>query len=589
MFNQVSREHGASSPNCRGDLNFDYTAEQQRGMCWREKVICDKCVYKSKPFNLFEEIETGKRGRKAATANVGLHVALTQTSIGPNSVRRLCLGSNIPAPSRNAMYYSAAKVCKDIERINTADMKMRRNGLKKINKLRGRPENEINIQADGIYNNSLYSGVGKTPFQPATQCSYVIAENMTDKKQVISLANVNKLCSKHGFHSSESNQCNIVSGECTSTTPMEKSIGNEKKWAKQCLLDLKTDHLEPKYITTDPDSSAYRAAIDLHTDKKNETYPEFQIDTRHVGENQRKYIKRRPLVLNMMPGLTKCYRERLRNRFSTDLSMRCKAEFENLHQQVKGDCKSLKVRIGQAKQAVMLCYSGDHILCPLHSSVCDGTNSNNWIIKSPFLPDTFRIDISNPKHKQTLTECINYRLGSDILEKTKLNTNTQKVESVNQIIRRSLPKRLTFSRCFPGRAHSAIFSANNGPGESLVKLCEETGCPISTKCRVAAALLTEQVQSEKQKKRAKSVKRKLARKRKRQKLFEIYEKHQEEDGYQKGILLQQGRTVGQLRIKTKPAINYGNAYSVRLDRQAQQLHNTQGGACAIVHTPSLQQ
>ena len=182
MFNQVSREHGASSPNCRGDLNFDYTAEQQRGMCWREKVICDKCVYKSKAFNLFEEIETGKRGRKAATANVGLHVALTQTSNCPNSVRRLCLGSNIPAPSRNAMYYSAAKVCKDIERINMADMKMRRNGLKKNNKLRGRPENKKNIQADGIYNNSLYSGVGKTPFQPATQCSYVIAENITHNK-----------------------------------------------------------------------------------------------------------------------------------------------------------------------------------------------------------------------------------------------------------------------------------------------------------------------------------------------------------------------------------------------------------------------
>ena len=74
-----------------------------------------------------------------------------------------------------------------------------------------------------------------------------------------------------------------------------------------------------------------------------------------MGDNQSKYIKRRPLVLNMMPGLTKCYRERLRNRFSTDLSMRCKTEFENLHQQVKGDCKSLKVRIGQAKQAVMDC------------------------------------------------------------------------------------------------------------------------------------------------------------------------------------------------------------------------------------------
>lgn len=78
---------------------------------------------------------------------------------------------------------------------------------------------------------------------------------------------MNKLCSKHGFRSSESSQCNIVSGECTSTTPMEKTIRNEKEWAKKCLLDLKTDDLEVKYITTDPDSSAYRSAIDLHTEK----------------------------------------------------------------------------------------------------------------------------------------------------------------------------------------------------------------------------------------------------------------------------------------------------------------------------------
>ena len=126
MLNQVSREHADISPNCRGSLNFDYTAEEQRGLCWREKVICDKCAYRSQAFNLYTEIYTGKRGRKAATAYVGLHVALTQTSIGPNSVRRLCLGSNIPAPSRNAMYNTAIKVCENIGQINTADMRKRR-------------------------------------------------------------------------------------------------------------------------------------------------------------------------------------------------------------------------------------------------------------------------------------------------------------------------------------------------------------------------------------------------------------------------------------------------------------------------------
>ena len=82
-------------------------------------------------------------------------------------------------------------------------MKARRQGLKTINILRGRPVGEMSVQSDGIFNNPLYSGIGKTPFQPTTQCSYTMVENITPKKQVIALENVNKLCSKHGFHSVE--------------------------------------------------------------------------------------------------------------------------------------------------------------------------------------------------------------------------------------------------------------------------------------------------------------------------------------------------------------------------------------------------
>ena len=589
MFNKVFKEHKDFRPKCPGNLSFDFTTEQQRGLCWREKVVCDRCKYKSPGFNLYKEVDSGKRGRKAASANVGLNVALTQTPIGPNSIRRLCLGSNIPAPSRSSMYTSAGKLCKEIERINIIDMKSRRNVVKTVNKIRGMPENEITVQADGIYNNSLFSGVGKTPFQPATQCSYIVAENVTPKKQVIALENVNKLCSKHGFHSSEDGQCNIMSGSCTSTVPMEKTIGNEKEWAKNCFLDLKSDHLEPKFITTDPDSSAYRAATELFTNKVIETVPQYQIDTRHLGENQRKYIRRQAAVLKMMPGLTKSYRETMRNRFSTDMSMRCKAEFDNIHQQVNGAFLPLKVRISAAIPAIVKCYSGDHSLCSDYSSVCNGDKDNNWIVKSTFLPSTFQIDTCNPTHKQTIEDCINYRLGPQILEKTKLNTNTQKVESVNQTIRRSLPKRLTFPRCFPGRAHSAVFSVNNGPGESLVRLCEETGCPISKNSRVAAALLKEQSVSEKEKIRDKSQNKKTARKQRRLKLYQIYEKHQEEASYQKGLLLKQARRIRQIREHAKRRITYEHAYSVRMHRRALHRQNIQAGSCAIVHTPAFRQ
>ena len=91
-------------------------------------------------------------------------------------------------------------------------MKARRKSLKTINLLRGQPETDIAIQSDGMFSNPLYSGIGKTPFQPATQCSYSVVENVTRKKQVIAMENVSKLCSKHGYHSSTDEiQCDIKS------------------------------------------------------------------------------------------------------------------------------------------------------------------------------------------------------------------------------------------------------------------------------------------------------------------------------------------------------------------------------------------
>ena len=251
---------------------------------------------------MYKEVDREKREKKSASANVGLNIFMTKAPIGPTSIRRLCMGSNIPAPSRSSMYTSAGKVCKEIERMNYIDMKSQRNVVKTVNKIRGMPENDIIVQADGVYNNSWFSGVGKTLCQPDTQCSYIVAENVTPIKQVITPEN--KLCSKHVFHSSEDGQCNIMFDSCISTVPMENTIRNEKEWAKICFLDLKLGHLEPNYDTKVPDSNAYRAATDLYTNKVTKSFPQYQIDTRHLGENQIRYIKRRPAVLKMMPGLT---------------------------------------------------------------------------------------------------------------------------------------------------------------------------------------------------------------------------------------------------------------------------------------------
>ena len=76
---------------------------------------------------------------------------------------------------------------------NKKDMQMR---LRDLNTLRGKNPAAINIQSDGCYNNALYSGVGRTPFQPSNQAIYLFAENETDRNQIINLQTISKLCSR---------------------------------------------------------------------------------------------------------------------------------------------------------------------------------------------------------------------------------------------------------------------------------------------------------------------------------------------------------------------------------------------------------
>ena len=79
---------------------------------------------------------------------------------------------------------------------NKIDMQMRCQGLRHLYTLRGKNPTAINIHSDGCYNNALYSGVGKTPFQPSTQAIYLFAGNETDRNQIINLQTITKLCSK---------------------------------------------------------------------------------------------------------------------------------------------------------------------------------------------------------------------------------------------------------------------------------------------------------------------------------------------------------------------------------------------------------
>jgi hypothetical protein len=70
-----------------------------------------------------------------------------------------------------------------------------------------------------------------------------------------------------------------------------------------------------------------------------------------------------------------------------------------------------------------------------------------------------------------LRECIHLRLGPKALMKTRLNTNTQKNESVNRTLTKTNPKFGTWRRTLPGRIHGGVHMRNCGVRIVLFKLC----------------------------------------------------------------------------------------------------------------------
>ncbi len=537
MWNATFKEHARVTPGCVGFLYWDMNKEEIRGLGCREQMICTNCSYRSKYFTLYEEIVTKARGRKAAKVNVGLAVGLSKTPIAAAGYIRLCLSTNLPPPSARSIQNTSNKVLPEIEKISKNDMKRRRERLKSIQAADGKAKpNVINAQSDGLYNNNLYSGVGKTPFQPATQVIYSMAENVTPKHDIIGLVVHNKLCSK-GKHLKSSNDHQCLGKDCTATIPFQKNIGDEKTWAKEILEDLKSSNdIEVGHITTDPDSGAYQAAHELYDDGITETEPTHQLDTRHVSKNHRLYIKKHKELPGILKGNTVKIRTQMQNKLAIDLSERCHAEICKAFTKYGNDLNMVRNKLTFAADAIVYCYQDFHLKCAKHSFLCRGLRKDNWIDDNAILGKKFGIKRTE-KSSEILRQCVNYRMCPAMLEKTKLNSNTQKVEAFNRALRVSVPKNVTFSRNTSGRAHSAAHSVNVGTANSIYEICNELGCSISPSSKVHKALKQLQKTTDMLKEYKKTMKSCSSRAERRAILYDLYERHQEEILYKKNMLL----------------------------------------------------
>lgn len=87
-----------------------------------------------------------------------------------------------------------------------------------------------------------------------------------------------------------------------------------------------------------------------------------------------------------------------------------------------GDTGKTLTKLYTIKSAIAQCYTGDHTLCRKHSYVCHGSESNNWLMHSSYLPADFIIMPTITDHV-ALMNVIDYRLGPLVLSQNASHAN----------------------------------------------------------------------------------------------------------------------------------------------------------------------
>ena len=196
MYSDSGSRHNKLQPRCPGIPVVDSMYDIQVGLCWKQRTKCPKCNYLSPYYECYKTIKQKKPGPDPADINRTVHISTSHTGISCTGVRTLMASLNSPPPSKRQLQRNANKVGDLLIEENERDMTSICDDLKELNTLKGLdPGSPVNVEIDSRYNNPIHSsGSGKTPFQPSTQCTQIVCEQVTSAKKVIHVNNKTKLC-----------------------------------------------------------------------------------------------------------------------------------------------------------------------------------------------------------------------------------------------------------------------------------------------------------------------------------------------------------------------------------------------------------
>lgn len=445
LLQETAVHHYCSSPK----MNFSISKRQ--GLCITGQSKCLTCRFSSSQVQLYET-HRKSRGPETGTLNEALLLGCLKTKVGVSDTSFILSCLNVKAPDTRGMQRKLNSLCDRVEEINSESMRENQRYVRRVNRLAGREETEVDLETDTSYNNRPQAG-----FEAGTQSFSPLVENNTPRKLVLVLQTANKLCSKR---SCDHRNCkkNYESDETIASSEATLVRRNLDSLREENILNVRS-------VTSDSSAQLDKTLRDYSaaTGTKIIQYKCFIHKLRNLQKNIRSIKLKSPLP----PGSN---RDAFIQRLAT--CVRARVRYELVH--IRKLCKSDELFIHKAEQAIsniLPCFSGVHDHCRRMSFTC---NAHLPTYSAKFLPYGRHLDLE-PEDISSIQRVINKQiLGQNLPKICRLST-TNKCESLHQTVFTYAPKNTTWARNFTALCHSAVHTSTHGTGSSSSLIANKVG------------------------------------------------------------------------------------------------------------------
>lgn len=519
LINTSIAEHQATG-DCES-VEFDIVDMTQWGLFISGILKCKNCQYRSERTKLFDEVApTGKSGRRAASGNMRLQLALQDSPIHNTDAQLLIASMGLRPGSLNGMQKMGYRAAAITEQVGEEDLVRQQEYVINILKERGvqQPEDEtsdltalLSGSFDGRYH-GVFKGSACTPGTGAAQATGIFAENLTERQAVLGFDHINMMCPK-GARRMGKGQVVICGGPnshdgCTATQPRETGISERLMGQRIATKLYDSSKIAVSHLCTDGDAKGKLGFSDANEKINQKILDKEQgRQTRTKGNSQKTKWKNKSTKTvdeapKLIPELTsskdpvhltwsmsrkiKDYkfssesfgvkesgkpwnykeREECRKVIASDIPSRVAITIRNMKEYYAGDTKKIRNKADIVCTHMLKCYNGEHKShkrSPLaHLTGCYGQD-NCWVTNSETLKAQ---GITSMKFTQKETEflrsVIGMKLSSGSIDMVSRGHSSSRVEGCNRAFTKSNPNNRNYARISLARAHSAIGRINNG-------------------------------------------------------------------------------------------------------------------------------